>query len=420
MTTFVPHAPNGTSQTGDGLTVHHTPGRACNRLIVFVHGWGGKGYVTWGDLPRVMFQALPSADIGVFDYVSGKRRMRGHSPDLNEVSDSLLTQLNALQYPEIIFIAHSMGGVVTSTTIRHSHQQARLHGKASVAARTRAFIALASPRAGIKWLPVAVTRDAAYLRSHGATVAENDQFFTDQVNTYFEHGPTRRYNIPIWAGAADGDRIVDPFSSKFGIPSDQRATFRGTHTSFLRHRDLSQWLKQVCGSVLGVPREVRQSGAAPLRANFRGSPIHSDWQDSFLNALIRIRQQSRGVAVIDCTHETNEDRTTDLQVHVIPATAVDTPETEASMHEYHSQMNRGDLFALGLSTFGPDAGEAAQRLMLQIPSRAWLFASSSPAELEDEIFGWLERTIKALSLTGRFRSGSDRTSSSTGAGNGHF
>ena len=98
------------------------PGSGKTRLIVFVHGGHGDHITTWANhdaktyWPKLVRDDTVNfglVDVAVFDYRSP---VQEKAPGVRNISNSLrdlLRESNATDYDDIVFVAHSLGGVVT-------------------------------------------------------------------------------------------------------------------------------------------------------------------------------------------------------------------------------------------------------------------------------------------------------------------
>jgi len=404
LATFVTGAPAPHMSMDGGLRIHHEPGEARDALIVFIHGLGGSGYGTWGSIPSHVYgDPQRAADVGIFDYVSGKRRRLRVSPALNEVVRELLTQLEGLQYQRLVFVCHSMGGIIASTLLRRSHELSRAHGKPPVVQRASGVLALASPRAGARMIVFGGLKDARFLRAHNEVVCANEEFFTNQVNTHVDERGQVRFQIPVWAATATSDRYVDRFTATFGLPVDQISTFRGSHSSFLLGGDVASWVADNCQKALTLPQQSRARPTA-VHTRFRGHPLHGDWHDSFHRAVRRFLAGRQDLTIYDASHEPADGLMTDLQIRVLPSEDCWMPETRAEIEQYQDEMNSGSLFALAVAPYGGGADEAARLMTTWVFDRStWVHGIDRLDRLEDEIVRWLERTSQSLVLAGRLR-----------------
>ncbi|GAA4672354.1 alpha/beta fold hydrolase [Nocardioides nanhaiensis] len=382
-----------------GLHVHRYEGVTGHSLVVFVHGWGGSGYTTWGELPNQIYDdpTLP-ADVALFDYVSGARRRVNNNPDLETVAEELQTQVESTPYERIVFVCHSMGGVVASAALRLSLESVSSRTRQPLAHRTIGIVFLASPRAGVRPLIFGRSKDARFLRSQNDVVARNDRFFTNRVDPHLERSAPTKLWIPLWAGRATSDAIVTHFSSAYGIPSDQSVPFRGDHRSFLHKQDLRDWVLKACrSSLLHVVQAPPDSATPAIRTQFRGHPEHSHWEDAYHEAVTKFQEKSKGIVVFDATHGQRRGEPLDLRVRVIPADLFDVRDYAVDFERYAQELASGLLHTLGVVPFGglglAVASEVAAQFV-EIP--AWVSPADTSENLEELIVLWLERTKRSL------------------------
>src|SRR5262249_17972075 len=120
------------SERVEPLFVHRRIGGSMSRkLIIFVHGLGGSRYETWEagvdesqrrrSFPRLMFEEeekLNDADIGLYTYVSGIKRLWTASIDLPREATVMAQALrDAKSYDRIVLIGHSMGGLLIKAAV---------------------------------------------------------------------------------------------------------------------------------------------------------------------------------------------------------------------------------------------------------------------------------------------------------------
>jgi len=106
-------------QAGESRYIRNEAGRA--KVVIFVHGVLGDGATTWLNVdskaywPTMMSsdKAFADANVYVFEFPSAPV---GRSLSVNELAESMRRRLLAdkvLQHRELIFLSHSMGGLVT-------------------------------------------------------------------------------------------------------------------------------------------------------------------------------------------------------------------------------------------------------------------------------------------------------------------
>ncbi len=303
--------------------------RGSRQLIVFVHGLGGRGYETWGELPKRMFEGAggPPLDVGVFDYSSGHRR-----PFRGARFEFRAQQLgNALRdfgddYDEIFAVGHSLGGLLVEEAAR-SWVQERALKSIWEPIPLAALVLIAVPRAGSGWAQRAlqlVIPDVQVLRPLSAHCKEIDTFFSTYVerqNVVAASGG--RTILPVYAVLGADDLMVNGFSAAFGIPEQQRLPLSGGHSSIVKPRahdsELESWLHRLMRDRREVraqaAREYRHSATraaqtlgrppAEVVTQFRTDPAGLHWAELYTEALQAatnttvVVQDVRDVAITD-------------------------------------------------------------------------------------------------------------------------
>jgi pimeloyl-ACP methyl ester carboxylesterase len=102
----------------------HTP--RAQVAVVFIHGIFGDTLGTWTANPQTSFFSLLNADaalqgpVDIFAFGYTSRMLREASFSIDEAAKKLKERLDyhgVTQYPAIVFVAHSMGGLVTLRTL---------------------------------------------------------------------------------------------------------------------------------------------------------------------------------------------------------------------------------------------------------------------------------------------------------------
>jgi hypothetical protein len=223
-----------------GLNLHTKPGSRQRELAVFVHGWGGRGYSTWGDMPQVLFdgQVGSPVDVALYDYASGKRTWGKRGADPAFCAQQLAAWLHELgdDYSEIYIVAHSFGGLIAEAA---TQQYLSDFGAARDQPVTclAALVLFASPRAGSGWaVPIlgAFVREFGWLRRFSSRSEETDRFFSTYVESLaVASAGSRQFLLPRYACVAGGDWFVSKFSAGFGVPQGQRLLLAGSHSSIV-------------------------------------------------------------------------------------------------------------------------------------------------------------------------------------------
>lgn len=315
------------------------------RLVVLVHGLGGKGYKTWGTVPEDLFSGKfgPAVDIGIFDYRSGHRRITKGTADFKYWSLQIGTQVRELEsaYSEIFLVGHSMGGMLIEDVAMRYLVDRRFAGKYG-SGPLAALVYIASPRAGSGWaVPIlsSLIYEFRILRRFSARDAEIDSFYSTRVErlnvTVTAPG---RIVLPAFAALAASDRLVTRFSSTFGVPETQRLYLEGGHTSIVKPKqtddDLVGWLSRnvilACSDVRRQADRETWHNARARRTSTMGNqrsvvtklislPSNIEWAEQYHDArrsvdtpAVRVRDmdvvpESHGqvdliIAIFDATH----------------------------------------------------------------------------------------------------------------------
>lgn len=400
MARFIPADPCQREEfTTTSLHIHqHASTPSPDTLIVFVHGWGGHGYKTWKTLPSELYQHESlRADIGLFDYTSGLRRRPGNSPELELVVTDLLDELRDLTgYRHVAFVCHSMGGVLASAALRRSFE--RNDGGKALANRVSCLIMLGSPRAGTRLMPFGLipSEDKHYLVLHSRVAESNAQFLTNYVDTSVVGELQRTYHVPHFIGVGAADSVVDSFSAGFGIPDAQKRVFRGTHSGFLRHSGLSNWIVScIKEGVQGIGqrgRRDRMASTPPLFTRFEGHSLHGEWQDQYEKALKDFSNQST-MPVDDMTKKP-ADEPVGLLMRVLRCDDVGAPAISEELLKIKQAHESEQIHSVGLSPHGKQSADRAREVfdLIGTSESRWIKGTEDLPSLRKEMVRWLHRT----------------------------
>jgi pimeloyl-ACP methyl ester carboxylesterase len=209
--------------------------------VIFIHGLGGNAFGTWCDgkdtaaswpywlgdeFPDVGiwslgYAASPTKWTRCFGWLSKRWREAGHSMPLPDralqVLDLML--LRGLGGRPILFICHSLGGLVAKQILRKS-ADAIDPRKNRVAGQVRAILFLATPHAGAE-LASLLNRFRAVF---GATVSvedlrAHDAHLRDLYDWYRTHAPVLGIETVTYYETWDikGVRVVNPTSADPGV-----------------------------------------------------------------------------------------------------------------------------------------------------------------------------------------------------------
>jgi pimeloyl-ACP methyl ester carboxylesterase len=279
------------------FNLHVDPDASPRTLVVLVHGLGGSGYQTWGQLPERLFAGTdgPAVDIGVYDYRSGLRRLLPKMSDFEFWTRQLGGHLRDLEteYSDIFLVGHSMGGVLIETVARN-HLEARAFRHEEGAGALAALVAVASPLAGSGWaLPLLglLRPEIRILKRLNERSAEVATFYATLIECHNVVGAPGLVVLPVYAALGGRDRLVSYFSATVGVPDTQQRHLEASHSSIVRpaqsDAELIGWLhRDVIAARLDVraqaARERHHSSQQPAAAAADARPriitrFMSDW-----------------------------------------------------------------------------------------------------------------------------------------------
>lgn len=196
------------------LNLHcHRGDLRAKRLIVFVHGLNGGGYHTWGKFPQFVFDdpLRDPVDVALFDYFSGLRRRIFERPPVPVIAQILTERLQDLSkdYDEIFIIAHSLGGLISTDTLRnYIAQRDEEPGLLRVLAGA---IFISTPWSGSKFARARIrllVREWEQLQLDSAYQQQLRHFIGTTIDTKNKvEIAAQRYKLPIWAFVGGRDRV---------------------------------------------------------------------------------------------------------------------------------------------------------------------------------------------------------------------
>ncbi|GAA1505509.1 hypothetical protein GCM10009827_018890 [Dactylosporangium maewongense] len=225
-------------------------------LVVLAHGLSGSGYGTWGTVPRRLFSGTNGmpVDVGIFDYRSGARRLRGGRADIDFWAKQVADQVADLEpeYDHIFLMGHSLGGLVIET-VGMKHRTSRAFAGKPGCGALAGLILIASPRAGSGWADIPVLgrlSEMQLLKRLSNRSAEIDSFYSTHIERRnFTSAPGTVAVLPFYGAIAGNDRLVNKFSSIFSIPESQRRNIDANHRSIVKPKEddheLMDWICKV-------------------------------------------------------------------------------------------------------------------------------------------------------------------------------
>ena len=256
-----------------GLTQVSTSSNNHTVDIVFVHGLNGHPYHTWKSKEKGIFwpaELLPSAlekenarilvygydaDIASFADGASKDKIHNHAEQLVAALCANRRTHKALEHP-IIFVAHSLGGLIIKRALTHSSEISGHHTNhlRSVYISTYGIIFLGTPHMGVdvsQWgsqlenicgatLPNTSVGNQPYLinvlKTNNETLQNIDRQFAQLIHRfrifYFHEGkPTNIEGVDRY--------VVNEESASPNTPDVERAVIQQTHTRMCQFESIT-------------------------------------------------------------------------------------------------------------------------------------------------------------------------------------
>jgi hypothetical protein len=174
------------------------PNRVAN--VVFVHGLGGSAQETWmadaanADTfwPTWVAADFPNVGVWTLGFAADVSKWKAESMPLADRGNSVLEQLSnkGLGRRPLIFIVHSLGGIIVKQVLRHA-ESFGVPRWAAIAKQTRGIAFIATPHSGANIASFAqfisavlrTNEQVAELGAHNSRLRELHGWF---LNTYLE------------------------------------------------------------------------------------------------------------------------------------------------------------------------------------------------------------------------------------------
>jgi tetratricopeptide (TPR) repeat protein len=280
----------------------HPISKACNDPqrkadVVFIHGLGGDAFGTWrhdkGDdtsWPHWLAEAFPdvgvwslghaadpSKPLGLLAKLVGKGgRDAGQGMSLPDRAVQVLDgmRLDKLFRGErpIVFVCHSLGGLLAKQILRQAHDNAGNADPESISRRTAAVLFLATPHNGAD-LATLIDNFSAIFGPTASLIAlkAHDPHLRNLYNWYRNHAPKLGIATETYFEGRDrlGFRIVDETSSQPGVGPDA-VMLDEDHLSIAKPRERDA---QVCLALEALLRDViaRATASADRGATIVGN-----------------------------------------------------------------------------------------------------------------------------------------------------
>lgn len=384
---------------GSRFHLHSRPGGPADRVVVLVHGLGGRGYGTWGSLPARLFHGAGGAasDVGVFDYRSFHRRIaRLGRGDVDAWAKQLSGYLDEIEdeYQDVFLVGHSQGGLVAETVVR-TRLTDRAFAGAGGPQPIAALVLVAAPLAGSGWAAPALAsaiNEFRAMKRLARQSAEMQTFFATRVERQnLAESTGGRVVLPSYAAVATDDAFVSEFSATIGVPAGQIRHFPHGHRSLAKpgndEPDLVEWLQRQIDERCAVREQARRqrrhhgSEAAPGQTRaprqvvtsfltdpggLRWSRVYDEACRAASTADVVVQDRGRvGGTAIDLL----------VAVHVDTEVVAGTPEVKESVGVAEARCRDDARLTVGITAVGPEHA-AAVRIV-----RAWLRPLPADREL---------------------------------------
>ena len=229
------------------------------RLIVFVHGYGSNGEKAWTNQESGVFwpdlvaqdNDFIDYDIFVFDYFT-KLNAGEQQASVHGIRSQLQVDMGLLDYGEIVFIGHSMGGIIIRDLLNRDDD---------IASRTTAIVTYASPYEGS-----IIVSLATYL------VTRNPQplDLVDVKNSYLKNLETKwlysNKGIPLFCAyeleetygfivVTQSSATRNCWAPHYAIQSDHSGVVKPADVDSMPHKFLRGALRKIAGADEDVPQE---------------------------------------------------------------------------------------------------------------------------------------------------------------------
>jgi pimeloyl-ACP methyl ester carboxylesterase len=212
------------------------PGRTGD--IVFVHGLDGNARTTWRSVgqsgsswPDWLGEDLPNVGVWLFSYEVPSSAWRGHTMPLADRATNALALLDAEGLGErpLVFIAHSLGGLLVKQMLRHARDYGEPRWR-SIVDETRGTVFLSTPHSGsdianwIKHLSLLLqnTVSVQELEANDPRLRELNIWFRNNLQLMGIHVEVYCEKVPIHGFIVVDDTSADPgLAGVIPVPLDE-------------------------------------------------------------------------------------------------------------------------------------------------------------------------------------------------------
>lgn len=234
------------------MTIAYEAGRA--NKVVFFHGLGGHPVDTWKQegkdetfWPKWLFADLPDLNIYSFSYPAAPTDWQGHATSLVERADNALEHLLTvpdLADGQLVFICHSLGGLIVKQLVRRAAELAPGRQEAdSLLKRLRGVVFIGTPHAGSSVAStLSLVSRIIRLSASSSDLIKNDPRLADLNSWYRNWSQTAvaRHRVFYETKSLHGITAVDRASADPGLPFCQPIGLDGDHFQTCKPGDRSE------------------------------------------------------------------------------------------------------------------------------------------------------------------------------------
>lgn len=219
--------------------------------VIFVHGLDGNAYTTWQTKdkhshfwPGWLSDELPLVGIWSLGYAVSSSAWKGSTMPLVDRATNILDRLDSYDIGKrpIIFVCHSLGGLVVKQLLRTSHDLRR-GDYLKIAKQTQAIVFLATPHTGSALASfldhvgtlLRTTVSTKELKAHDPHLRDLNRWYRNNtINEPFQIEPVVYIETQTVGGLV---LIVDETSADPGIPGVPAIPIDADHISICKFAD---------------------------------------------------------------------------------------------------------------------------------------------------------------------------------------
>jgi pimeloyl-ACP methyl ester carboxylesterase len=272
---------------------------AAKRLVVFVHGIFGNPESTWQDFTKIVMEQPPIKDVDWANWHYTSRLLDDRK--VARVAETLVTFLSAqtLNYEELYFICHSMGGLV----VREACAQLCLSGegrKINIYQRIKLAVLLAVPGASSRFARyLALIPFISYFNNRLPELADPSTL-NDNFRRAFDFAKNNGYSRPrfTWFDGEDDQLVKNQRGTSYTADDRHGGVVPGNHSN----------AKSKKGAQSTVVKVVVDELASTMTTSGMISEVHTATRQ--LPTLTPVSSAAHAIILVACSaHKSNSNET---------------------------------------------------------------------------------------------------------------